>query len=301
MGQSSPPVVVFHGTCANDLQRFEDWYQTTRLPYGEPYVVTEKRKQQLLENYPKLKLQMSLEETEKILGKPDFAIALPSVRLATAPGPTDERCDNEVAFILKKNSENATDTEDVAVYLSFSRDGKLYWVVPQNLSALKPLGSATGEGPIIENQTVWKEYVFADDGFAITLPREPKPHTDPTLPDFTVYSVSLPDHAILSLRVSHQKRDCVATLSELKEGALRGQSGIEPSSVKNLSIDGNQGLEYEYTVNGVRVQLDRFYCVSGKFYAFSTDWFGTKVLPASLERVFGSFRLLNTTPVVGPQ
>ena len=299
--QSSPPSVALHGNCTTNLPRFEDWYQTTRLPYGEPYVATAKRKLQVLENYPKLKLQMSLEETEKILGKPDFAIALPAARLATAPEPTDKHCNNEVAFILKKTSENATDTEDVAVYLSFSRDGRLYWLAPQNLPALKPLGSATGEVPLIESQTVWKEYVFADDGFAITLPHQPTPHTDPTLPDFTVYSVSLPDHTMLSLRVSHQNRDCAATLGELKEGALRAQSGIDPSSVKNPSIAGNQGLEYEYTANGGRVQLDRFYCVSGKFYAFSTGWFGSKVLPASLESVFGSFRLLDTKPAVAPQ
>jgi len=32
--------------------------------------------------------------------------------------------------------------EDVAIYLFFSADDKLYWAAPQNLSELKPLGSA---------------------------------------------------------------------------------------------------------------------------------------------------------------
>jgi len=97
----------------------------------------------MLDGYPKLKLQMSLEDIEKLLGKPDFATGTPVPHLATAPEPADKRCINELAFIVKKNHENMTDMEDVAIYLSFSRDGKLYWAAPQNLPTLKQLGSPT--------------------------------------------------------------------------------------------------------------------------------------------------------------
>jgi hypothetical protein len=41
---------------------------------------------------------------------------------------------------VKKSHENMTDMEDVAIYLSFSRDGKLYWAAAQNLPTLKQLG-----------------------------------------------------------------------------------------------------------------------------------------------------------------
>lgn len=140
--QTSPPAAIFHGNCASGLLRFEEWYAQTRLP-SHPYVVADKRKQQMLENYPKLKLQMSLEDVEKLIGKPDFASETPSAHLATAPEPSDKRCSNELAYILRKNHENMTDMEDVAIYLSFSRDGKLYWAAPQNLPTLKPLGSPT--------------------------------------------------------------------------------------------------------------------------------------------------------------
>jgi len=51
----------------------------------------------------------------------------------------------ETAYIIKKNSENMTDLQDAAIYLFFSRDGKLYWAAPQNLPKLKPLGSPSGE------------------------------------------------------------------------------------------------------------------------------------------------------------
>jgi hypothetical protein len=140
--QTSPPAVVFHGSCATGLPQFEEWYRHTRLPQ-ESYVAAGKRKQQLLDNYPKLKLKMSLEDVENLLGKPDFATATPAPHLATAPEWADKRCSNELAYIVKKKHENMADMEDVAIYLSFSREGKLYWAAPQNLPTLKQLGSPT--------------------------------------------------------------------------------------------------------------------------------------------------------------
>ena len=77
-------------------------------------------------------------------GKPDFGWGKPIARLATAPEPTDKRCNIETAYIVKKNGENMTDMEDVAIYLFYSRDGKLYWASPQNLPSLKQMGSPTG-------------------------------------------------------------------------------------------------------------------------------------------------------------
>jgi hypothetical protein len=106
---------------------------------------------------------------------------------------------------------------------------------------------------------------------------------------------------MVSLRVSHQDRDCAATLVQLKNGALKGKSGIDPSFVKNPSIEGNQGLEYEYTVSRDGGSSDRFYCVKGRFYAFSIRWLGTQVPPASVDRVLSSFRLLHAEHAGGPQ
>ena len=62
------------------------------------------------------------------------------LHMASAPEPADKLCNNEVAYIVKKSHENMTDMEDVAIYLSFSRDGKLYWAAAQNLPTLKQLG-----------------------------------------------------------------------------------------------------------------------------------------------------------------
>jgi hypothetical protein len=291
---STPPAVVFRGNCASepDLPKYQEWFRQTRLPYGQPYVAQGKRKEQLAEQYSNLKLQMSMEEVEKVLGKADFSVSRPAARLATVPEPIERRCSSQVAYIFKKSSENMADMEDVAIYLFFSEGGKLYWASPQNLPNLKPLGSPTAENaePHMDS---WKEYTFADDGFAITVPESPNPHPDATLPDVTVYTVSVLPGTKLSLRVSHQKKDCASTLAQLKDGALMGKSGIDPSSVKYVSVDGHPGMEYQYRDDSDLFSADRFYCVNGVFYMFSVRWPSTQPQPAAVARIVSSFRLLN--------
>jgi len=143
VAQTSAPNVVFQGKCETGLPRFEDWVKT-QLPKSGPYVVSQSRRQELLNQYPKLKLAMSMTEVEGYLGKPDFAWGTPIARLATSPEPTDKRCNIQTAYIVKKNDENMTDMEDIAIYLFYSREGKLYWVSPQNLPSLKQMGSPAG-------------------------------------------------------------------------------------------------------------------------------------------------------------
>jgi hypothetical protein len=292
--QSSSPSAVFSGTCTSNVPRFEDWYPTTRLPYGEPYVATEKRKQQVLENYPKLRLQMSLEETEKILGKPDFVMALPAVRLATAPEPRDRRCNNEVAFILKKNSENATDLEDIAVYLSFSRDGKLYWVAPQNLPALRPLGSATGEAPIVESEAAWKEYVFADDGFAITLPGDPHPHKSVQMANGMAYSVPLSKGAGFSLYTEEANDTCTDTVrGQLRDAKNKAEStGYRVISFREVNGSGYKGVEFVQQVPTSKIDYERWICAAHRLYLFVADWNPNESEPKELQRIVDSWRVV---------
>ena len=143
--QDVPPAVSSHVNCAVEPPHYGQWYQQTRLSNGEPYDAADKRKQQILDNYHRLKLQMSLDEVEGLLGKPDFGTARPPLHLAGTAEPTDRRCSNDLAYIVRKNGGNMIDAEDVAVYLSFSRGGKLFWASPQNLPTLKQLG-APAEG-----------------------------------------------------------------------------------------------------------------------------------------------------------
>jgi len=144
-------------------------------------------------------------------------------------------------------------------------------------------------------KTQWKEYVFASDGFALTLPYAPKPHPDANLADATVYTIDLPnaDDGTVTLRVLHQPRDCLATLGQLKEGALTGRApGADASSVKDVFIDGHPGMEYQWKVSPARVVLERHYCIDGRFYTFSTAWPSAYPLPAAATRIMKSFRLV---------
>jgi hypothetical protein len=104
------------------------------------------------------------------------------------------------------------DLQDVAIYLFFSRDGKLYWATPQNLPDLKPFGFPSGETPDVHSQILWKEYIFADDGFAITLPSDPHPHKSPQVANGMAYSVPLSNGARFPLytekRMTRVRKRC---------------------------------------------------------------------------------------------
>jgi len=42
------PSVVFQGKCDTGLPGYQDWFQQTRLPKGEPYVAAQSRQQELV-------------------------------------------------------------------------------------------------------------------------------------------------------------------------------------------------------------------------------------------------------------
>ena len=144
-----------------------------------------------------------------------------------------------------------------------------------------------------QKPAAWKEYVFSEDGFAITLPDKPTSHRESDLPETTVYSVSVGPNAKLSLHVPHQKMDCAATMSQLKGGALAGQSGIDSSSVKTVALGKNTGLEYEWKLSPDRQAYSRHYCVNGRLYSFSVGWPSGHSRPAAVVRILKSFRLLS--------
>lgn len=141
----------------------------------------------------------------------------------------------------------------------------------------------------------WKEYVYADDGFAVTLPSAPVSHKDPTNPDINVYTVDFGGGSGLSLRVVHQTRDCAATLKEFKEGTTKERPAdpVNPASVKDLLVDGRPGLEYEFKHGSDRTVYNRLYCVNGHFYAFSVARPISTPRPAAADRIIDSFRIVN--------
>jgi len=71
----------------------------------------------------------------------------------------------------------------------------------------------------------------------------------------------------------------------------RAQRQIGRRSVvgEDVSIDGYLGVEFQYAN---RSSSDRFYCVNGRFYTFSSSWPSTQPCPAAITRIVNSFRLL---------
>ena len=292
--QEVPHSVTTQVSCAVQPTRYDQWYQLTRLSAGEPYVAADKRRQQILDNYHRLKLEMPLEEVERLLGKPDFGTARPALHLSNAPEPTDRRCTNDLAYIVRKNGESIVDTGDVAVYLSFSRDGKLYWVAPQNLPTLKPLGSATGEPPVVESQAVWKEYVFADDGFSITLPDDPHPHKSPQMANGTAYSVPLSNGAHFSLYTEEANDTCTDTVrGQLEDAKKKDEStGYKVISYREIKSSGYKGIEFVQQVPTSKIDYERWICAAHRLYLFIADWNPNESEPKELRPIVDSWRVL---------
>jgi hypothetical protein len=139
----------------------------------------------------------------------------------------------------------------------------------------------------------WKEYVYPNDGFAVTLPSSPTPHKDLQLPNMTVYTVRFSNEAGMSLRISDEKRQCATTIASLKEGALRGSHAAEKvDSLREFSKNGYPGIDIESAVSS-RIKRYERYCVNGKFYIFVATWPLGDGRPTGMTRVVDSFRLLN--------
>ena len=123
-------------------------------------------------------------------------------------------------------------------------------------------------------KSTWKEYRSAADGFALRVPSLPTTHDSPALPGATVYAIPLKEAGSgVVLRVKKNVADCNGVVSRLKDGIKsRTNSDADPSSVKEVSIEGHAGVEFRWAKNATYTNLDRWYCVDGRLYIFSVNW-----------------------------
>ena len=146
-----------------------------------------------------------------------------------------------------------------------------------------------------QKQAQWREYVFAEeDGFAITLPSPPNPHNDNGDRHIKVYSVRL-GTTVFTLRAVSRAMDCETGLAEMWDDANRKdrREPVIPGTLKQVSLAGMQGLEYETDLGSGQRSLHRFHCAdSRKFYIFNAGYQG-KQRPAELMRIINSFRLVS--------
>jgi hypothetical protein len=139
----------------------------------------------------------------------------------------------------------------------------------------------------------WRPFIFPEDGFAITLPVQVTPYNDGGDRHIHVYSVRLADGSVFSLRAVHKLMDCDTTLADLWDQADGNKNSNEPvvkGTLKQVTLDGLQGLEYETGKAGERT-LHRFHCGNKIFYIMSAGYKGKR--SADVDRIIGSFHQVN--------
>lgn len=160
--------------------------------------------------------------------------------------------------------------------------------VPQAKAAQKPVAHK-------QQQPQWREYVYPQDGFAITLPSAPNPHNDAGDRHINVYTVSM-GKTVVSLRAISRLMDCETALAELWDKAESNKDPREPvvrGTLKQVSLAGMKGLEYETELGSGERSLHRFHCADEhKFYIFSVGYAG-KQRPSEVARIINSFHLVN--------
>jgi hypothetical protein len=137
----------------------------------------------------------------------------------------------------------------------------------------------------------WKEYTYPADGFALTAPTVPKPHDSSVLPGATAYAIELGANTGVMLKAKVTS-DCSVFLARLKEGILAGKAAdVDPSSLRDLSLDGQPGLDYIYK-RPFNTILERYYCGNNRLYIFSASWPRAQPFPDAAMRVLKSFRFV---------
>jgi hypothetical protein len=146
-----------------------------------------------------------------------------------------------------------------------------------------------------QQQSQWREYVYPQDGFAITLPSAPNPHYDGGDRHINVYTVAM-GKTVISLRAISRLMDCETALSEMWDKAENTRNPNEPvikGSLKQISPAGMKGLEYETEMGSGQRSLHRFQCADEhKFYIFNVGYAG-KQRPTEVDRIIKSFHVVN--------
>jgi hypothetical protein len=144
----------------------------------------------------------------------------------------------------------------------------------------------------------WKEYVYAEDGFAISSPAEPRMEKRTMKPiggevEAHFYYFPAPGLIMAVMYAPLLPNDKRAPEEALK-GAKKGLdlSGATVLSEKAISLGKYPGTELEVEDSQYR-QRGRFYAVERKVYTLVASWPKDKPLPAEAQRWYDSFRLVS--------
>jgi hypothetical protein len=166
---------------------------------------------------------------------------------------------------------------------------------PQTLAQKQTAQKSGTKQAVAGKQPQWRVYVYPQDGFAITLPYAPRPHYDAGDRHINVYTVTM-GKTVVSLRAISRLMDCETGLADLWDKADSNKDPKEPvvrGSLKQVSLAGMKGLQYETELGSGERSLHRFHCADEhKFYIFSVGYAG-KQPPPEVARIINSFHLVS--------
>jgi len=128
----------------------------------------------------------------------------------------------------------------------------------------------------------------------VTFPYAPNPHYDGGDKHITVYTVQL-GKTVVSLRSINRLMDCETALADQWDTAQsnKGKEPVIKPSLKQVSIAGMKGMEYETDLGSGERSLHRFQCADEhRFYIFTVGYTG-KQRPPEVDRILKSFHLVS--------
>jgi hypothetical protein len=145
----------------------------------------------------------------------------------------------------------------------------------------------------------WKEYGYANDGFALSAPSQPVLEKKPV--DTAVgqvqehlYKIRLGDDTGIMLNVidyGNRSKLSPEVLQKLKDSAITTVKG-KILSEKNISLDNNPGIEFELMGSEGYHSRSRYYIIGNKLIALASYAGEGKPLPPDTTRMLDSLRLL---------
>jgi hypothetical protein len=149
-------------------------------------------------------------------------------------------------------------------------------------------------------QIEWREYSYPDDGFAVSAPGKPVLQTQNTdtavgMVEAHNYIVDLGNDSGLAINATNMKQaegiDVRMVLEAAKKGIAEQTNG-KITSEKDVSLNGNLGLEFELQNDAYHIRA-RYFFFKGRLLALLAMAPGKRPIPSEADRFFNSLRMLN--------
>jgi len=152
---------------------------------------------------------------------------------------------------------------------------------------------------VAQAQSGWKEYVYAEDGFAVSTPAQPTFESTPAETglgsvDAHNYTVDLGNDNKVGISTTDLKMgqglDPKLMLEAVKLGLAQSLQG-KVVSEKEVSLGGATGVEIELVTDANRMRI-RYFFIDGKLFALMSTAPLAKSIAPETARIFDSFRLV---------